>query len=527
MKMLHVLSAMAIGSALLAAPAAAENVLRWAPQADAPSLDPHGSSNSFALSLLGNVYEPLVGLDSEMQLEGLLAESWEMVEPTRWRFHLRKDVTFHNGNKFNADDVIFSFERIGHEMSILRDRMAPVSAIEKVDDLTVDVVTTQPNPILPNLWTTLYMMDKEWAEENGAITPSSAAQDAESHAGRNENGTGPFTVAARESGVRTEFVPFDGWWGEATHNLDRVEMTPIAQDGTRVAALLSGEIDMMFPVSLQDIQRIDGNDGTSVLIQPELRTMFLGFDQARDQALGTDTDANPFKDARVRRAIGHAIDNDAIRERIMQQLSEPAASMISPLLFPPIEAIERTAYDPEKSKTLLAEAGYPDGFATRLDCPNDRYVNDDLICQALVSFLARVGIRVDLNTRPMNQYSAAIKRPNRDFAIYFLGWTPAGLDSYNILFNLMGSFDAETGRGNVNFGEFSDPRIDEIATAVESETDKAKRDAMILEAYEILAQEAYYVPMHQQAVIWAIRDGLSVTQRADDGFQFEDVRFEN
>lgn len=501
-------------------------ILRWSYQADAPSLDPHGSSNSFALSLLSNVYEPLVGLNGDMKLEGVLAESWELVEPTRWRFHLRDGVTFHNGNAFDADDVVFSLTRIGDELSILRDRMAPVTAVEKVDDLTVDVVTAQPNPILPNLWASLMMMDAEWSAENGATTPTSASTDVESFAGRNENGTGPFTIVSREAEVETVFEPYAEWWGTPEHNLTRVEFTPISQDGTRVAALLSGEIDMMFPVSLQDIDRIDGNDGTSVLIQPELRTIFLGFDQERDQALDTDTEENPFKDKRVRMAVQQALDLDAIKERIMRGLSEPASTMISPLLFERASEIPRAPYDPDHAKELLSEAGYLDGFSTRLDCPNDRYVNDDLICQAVVSFLARVGIKATLNSSPMNQYSAGIKRPNREFGIYFLGWTPAGLDSYNILFNLMGTFDEATGRGNVNFGAFSNSRIDEIASEVESETDPERRDDLILEAYTILADEAYYVPLHQQTVIWAVRDGVSVTQRADDGFEFKDARVE-
>lgn len=505
-------------------PAAAENVLHWAYQADAPSLDPHGSSNDFVIGLLGNVYEPLVELNSDMQMEGALAESWETVEPTRWRFHLRRGVTFHNGNTFNADDVIFSLGRLRDDLSIFRDRLASVKAIEKVDDYTVDVVTEQPNPILPNLWTGLYMMDKEWSEENGAVLPSSAAASAESYAGRNENGTGPFVVASREAGVETDFIPYDGWWGEPTHNLDRVVFTPISQDGTRVAAFLSGELDMMFPVPLQDINRIDGNDATDVLIQPELRTIYLGFDQFREKALDTNTGSNPFKDARVRRAIYQAIDTDAIKSKIMRGLSEPAVTMISPLLFSRTDELMRHPYDPEASKALLADAGYPEGFATRLDCPNDRYVNDENICQALVALLARVGITVNLNARPMNQYAASIKRPNQDFAMYLLGNTPAGLDSYDILFNLMGTFDKVSGRGTVNFGQFSDARIDEIIGLVERELDKDTRDALILEAFQILSDQDYTAPLHQQSVIWAVRQGVTVKQRADDRLRFTDVK---
>ena len=503
--------------------AAAENVLRWAYQADAPSLDPHGSASTFVVSLLGNVYEPLVALNGDMQLEPALAVKWETVEPTRWRFTLRQGVRFHNGNAFNADDVLFSLERLRDELSIFRGWLSSVAAIEKVDDYTVDVITTQPNPILPNLWTGLYMMDKEWSEENGAIRPSSAADNVESYAGRNANGTGPFVVAERESGVKTVFRSHAAWWGEAKHNLDRVVFTPIKQDGTRVAALLSGELDMMFPVSLQDINRIDQNDGTQVLIQPELRTIFLGFDQFRQKGLGTDTDTNPFLDAKVRKAVYHAIDAEAIKSKIMNGLSEPAATVISPLLFSRANELSRYPHDPETARALLAEAGYPDGFSTKLDCPNNRYVNDELICQALVSMMARIGIKVDLNARPYNQYAKDVKRPNQNFAIFLLGITPTGLDSFYMLSNLMATYDRERGLGNINFGQFSNARIDEITGMVESELDIQKRDALILEAYRIVHDEAYYVPLHQQSVVWSVRDGVSVKQRADDGFEFKNV----
>ena len=519
-----------IGAAALAAliaagagSASAENVLRWAYQGDAPGLDPHGSAQTFFLSLLGNVYEPLVALNGDMQLEPSLAVKWETMEPTRWRFTLRKGVSFHNGNAFNADDVIFSLKRLRDETSVFRGRLSSVAAIEKVDDHTIDVITAQPNPILPNLWTGLYMMDKEWSEENGATRPSSAADNVESYAGRHANGTGPFVVQERESGVKTVFAPHDGWWGETRHNLDRVVFTPIRQDGTRVAALLSGELDMMFPVALQDIDRIRRHDGTSVLVQPELRTLFLGFDQFRQKGLGADTDTNPFLKAEVRRAVYHAIDAEAIQSKIMAGLSEPAATIISPLLFSRAGELSRYPYDPKTARALLAEAGYPDGFSTRLDCPNNRYVNDELICQALVSMMARVGIKVDLNAQPYNQYEKNVRRPNQNFAIFLLGVTPSGLDSFYMLSNLVATYDRESGLGHVNFGEFSNARIDEITGLVESELDVQKRDALILEAYQIIHDQAYYVPLHQQSVVWSVRDGVSVKQRADDGFEFKNV----
>lgn len=509
-------------TAFCAAPASAKE-LRWAFQTDTTSLDPMGHNVTFTFSMVGNVYEGLVRRSADLELEPALATSWEMVEPTRWRFHLREGVKFHNGNDFNADDVLFSYKRINHTDSNLRDRVGGVTDVIKVDDYTVDFVTEVPNPILTAQWETFYMMDKEWSEENGALVPTSTTKGIESYAGQHSNGTGPFKITERETGVRTVFVPNENWWGEVEHNLTKVTMTPITQAATRVAALLSGEIDMMYPAPLQDIKRINGNDGTRVISGPELRTIFLGMDQFRDQALGTNVDGNPFKDVRVRKAIYQAINIDLIKEKVMRGLSYPTAMMISPALFPEGEQIERYPYDPEKSKELLAEAGYPDGFETRLDCPNDRYINDAEICQVITAMLARVGIKLNTRAYPKAQYFADINRGHQDFAIYLLGWTPSSFDSHNVLYSLMSTWNEDTGRARVNYGDFSDPRIDEITDAVLTETDQEKRNALILEAFNIVKDKAYYIPLHQQSVVWAARDNIDLKQRADNQFQFRFV----
>ena len=501
-----------------------ENVLRWSSQAAIANLDPHGTTGALPLSIMGNVYEPLVGLGADMRLEPVLATEWEVVNPTTWRFRLREGVTFHNGNPFTADDVIFSMGRVGNDYSFLRDRVSMVKEMNKIDDHTIEFVTKVPYPILPNMWTSIYMMDKEWAEENDATVPSNSVENIESYAGQHANGTGPFRVTEHVAEQRTIFEPFVDYWDELEHNLDRVVYLPITQDGTRVAALLSGEIDMMFPVPLQDIDRINANEGTEVLIQPELRTMMLGMDQRRDDALQTEPEGNPFKDRRVRLAIYQAIDIDGIQEKIMNGLSEPAATLISPLLFEPAADMERYPYDPEASRRLLAEAGYPDGFQTALVCPNNRYVNDERICQAVTSMLARVGIDVELRTMNVNQYWKVVGRPVQEFAIYMMGWTPGGLDSYSVLFNLMGSWDEGSGRGRINNGDWANERVDEIIAAVESEIDQEKRDALIAEAYQIVHDEVYYLPLHQQAVVWGVRDGVQVVQRPDDYFQYKRAR---
>jgi len=513
-----------LSAGLMAAPADAKE-LRWAFSSDTASLDPMGHNVTFTFSVLGNVYEGLVRRNASLEIEPGLAEKWEMVEPTRWRFHLRKGVKFHNGNDFNADDVIFSFNRINHPDSNLRDRVAGVKEVVKIDDHTVEFVTERPNPILISQWESFFMMDKEWAEANGATVPTNLTKGIESYAGQHANGTGPFKITERTVDVRTVFEPNADYWDKTTHNLTKITMTPIQQAATRVAALLSGEIDMMFPAPLQDIDRINSNPGTRVISGPELRTIFIGMDQFREKALGTNTEKNPFKDERVRKAVYQAIDIELIKTRIMRGLADPTSIMISPKLFPLADQIKRHPYDPEAAKKLLAEAGYPNGFETRFDCTNDRYVNDAQICQAVTAMLARVGIKATMRAYPNAQYFADIARPKQDFAIYLLGWTPSSFDSHNVLYNLMSSWDAAKSLGGrVNYGDFSHPRIDEITNLVQVETDQKKRNELILEAFKIVHDNAYYVPLHQQAVVWAARDTVELEQRADDQFHFRNVR---
>ncbi|KZD12533.1 ABC transporter substrate-binding protein [Oceanibaculum pacificum] len=511
-----------LATGLAAAPASAKE-LRWAFSSDTASLDPMGHNVTFTYSVLSNVYEGLIRRTPDLKIEPSLATKWEMVEPTRWRFHLRKGVKFHNGNDFNADDVIFSYNRINHVDSNLRDRVAGVAEAIKVDDYTVDFVTKKPDPIMMSQWDTFFIMDKEWSEANNATVPTNLTKGVESYAGRNSNGTGAFIITERTADVRTVFEPNPNWWDKPQHNLTKVTMTPIQQAATRVAALLSGEIDMMFPAPLQDIDRINSNKGTRVISGPELRTIFLGFDQFREKALGTNTDKNPYLDVKVRKAIYHAIDIELIKTRIMRNSSDPTSIMISPKLFPLADQVKRYPYDPEMAKKLLAEAGYPNGFETRLDCTNDRYVNDAQICQAMTAMLARVGIKVNMRAYPNAQYFSDINRPKQDFALYMLGWTPSTFDSHNVLYNLMASWDESTGRGRVNYGDFKNDRINEITGLIVSETDTDKRNKLILEAYQIMHENAYYVPLHQQSVVWAARDNVELAQRADDQFHFNYV----
>jgi peptide/nickel transport system substrate-binding protein len=490
----------------------------WSFQADAQSLDPYVLNETFTLGLLGNVYEGLVRRSADLQNEPALAERWEILEPTRWRFYLRKGVKFHNGNDFNADDVVFSANRVRAEGSDLKTRIAEDTKVVKVDDHTVDFITSQPNPILHSEWSTWYIMDKEWSEANGAASPSSVTEGKDNFAAFNENGTGPFKVTKRETDVETVMEPFGGWWDKPKHNLTKAVFKPISSDPTRVAALLSGSIDMAYPIPVQDLGRVDSNDGTSTLTGPELRTIFLGMNQSAPELKTSDIKGkNPFADVRVREAMYRAIDIEAIKAKVMRNLADPTGIMISPKLVDKSAWQERLPYDQDKAKALMADAGYADGFTVTMDCPNNRYVNDEKICTAVVGMLAKIGIKVSLLAQPKAIYFAKVLGPKYDTDFYLLGWTPGSFDSWNVLHNIIRCQEA-SGAGKFNFGNYCNPRIGELTDMILSETDIAKRDAMIAEAYKITHDERGYIPLHQQGLAWGKSDKVELAQRADNQF---------
>ncbi|MBT4487284.1 MAG: ABC transporter substrate-binding protein [Rhodospirillaceae bacterium] len=500
--------------------------LRWGFQTDTDSLDPHAHAVTFTIGFLGNVYEGLVRRDGDLAIEPALAESWTVSDDaTVWRFKLRKGVKFHNGNDFNADDVLFSYKRISDPDAQMKTNVASVKEVRKIDDHTIEFITKSPNPILTGRLNSVFIMDKEWSEENGATKVTVMAGDKEkvSPAGQMAMGTGAFIIKDRTAQVKTTLVPNPNWWDKATHNLTKVTMTPVKQDSTRVAALLSGELDMAYPVPTQDIKRVNSNSGTSVLVGPELRTIFIFMDQNGKNLYGTDT-KNPFLDKRVRQALYQSINIEAIKKKIMRGLSTPSAIMISPLLYDRSGEFNRYAYDPAASKKLLADAGYGGGLSARFDCPNDRYVNDEQICQAVTSMAAKVGIKLNLTAKPKAQYFKQVLDPKkRDYHVGLIGWTPGSFDSHNVVTSLISSYSEEKKTGRYNLSNHSDARIDALDGMIQSESDKTKRDAMIAEVYKLVHDNVYYIPLHQQALAWGKRDNISLTQRGDNVFRFRYV----
>ncbi|MFL5169476.1 MAG: ABC transporter substrate-binding protein [Microvirga sp.] len=508
----------AVAATLLAAPASAAT-FRYAFQGDLNALDPYTLNETFTLGALGNVMEGLTKRDKDLKIIPGLAERWETSDDgRRWRFYLRRNVKFHDGSPFTADDVIFSAERAQAEGSQVKSRLPDKFKIEKVDDHTVDFVMPEPNPILHYEWDTWYIFSKPWADKVGATKPQSATATSLNAWALTANGTGPFRLESHQPGVKTVFKPNPDWWGKPEHNLTEVIFTTIKSDATRVAALLSGEIDMMDPVPVQDIERIKSSPNVTVMTGPELRTIFLNMDSFRDELLYSNVKGkNPFKDARVRKAFYQAIDIEAIKSRVMRGNSAPSSILISPLLFSRAAEIKRHPYDVEASKKLLAEAGYPNGFEVTMDCPNDRYVNDEAICQAVAAMLARANVKVQLNAQPKAKYfEKAGPTAKYDSSFNLLGWTPGSFDSWNVLGNITHCRDASGKGGQFNYGGYCNPKVDALADKILVESDTAKRDAMILEAFKIVHEEAGIIPLHQQTLAWGVSKKTKIVQRADN-----------
>jgi peptide/nickel transport system substrate-binding protein len=499
---------------------AGAQTVRIANQGDALSMDPHSLNETLQLSVTSNVYEPLVGRDRNLNLAPALATSWKQISPTVWRFELRKNVQFHDGKPFTADDVVFSLARVAGEGSDLKSNVNDIKEVRKVNDNVVDIETKAPFPILPDQLSTTFIMSKKWCEENQATRPVDRRKGIENAASFRANGTGPYRVRERQPNVRTTFVRNGNYWGKIEGNAQEVIFTPIGNDATRVAALLSGEVDVMEPVPVQDIERINASPSAKVMSGPELRTIFLGMDQKRDELLYSSVKGkNPFKDKRVRQAFYQAIDIDGIQKTVMRGAAKPTAEMWGPGIngFIP-ELNKRLPYDPEAAKKLLAEAGYPQGFEVTMNCPNDRYVNDGRICQVVAQNLSRIGVKINLAAETKGTYFPKILR--RDTSFYMLGWTPTTYDAHNAMNALMACPD-DKGAGQFNLGAYCNPKFDQLARGVQSETDKSKRMAMIREATELHAADIGHIPLHQQALAWGMSKKVDMVQLADNFMPFK------
>ncbi|MDX1466552.1 MAG: ABC transporter substrate-binding protein [Halomonas sp.] len=514
MKPIEKTLAMTLLATCMATGAAHAKTITWADTSDVYSMDPHGQAISPTLAFLHHIYEPLVRYNKELEIEPALATGWEAVEPDRWRFTLREGVTFHDGSAFTAEDVVASLTRATHPDSPIRGNLPAVAKVEKIDEYTVDIHLNGNYPLLLNDLTNVYVLDKTWMEEHGALNPVDPSQGEQSYATTHTNGTGPFVLDTRRPDAETVLTVNAQWWDEAQHNLTRIEFTPIASDATRVSALLSGQIDMMLSVPLQDISRLENAPGFNILETPGLRTIMLALNQSPETLGDSAAGDNPLRDLGVRKALYQAINMELIRDKLMRGKSRNAALPVAPAV-PGYDASldERFPYDPEAARELLAEAGYPDGFSIGLDCPNDRYVRDEEICQAIAAMWARIGVETRVNARnASNHWQTAL---NGGSDVWMFGWaTLPMLDSFSILSQVLTSPHDKYGAWNP--GGYENAEVDTLVEKIAVAQDEQERLSMIAEAFAITKAEVPLIPLHQQPLIWATNDNIQLPQTPDN-----------
>ena len=505
-----------VALALVSAPLAHAKTLRWSSAGDITTMDPHGNNEGFTNAYLDHIYETLVTRGKELKVEPCLALSWENLSPTVTRFKLRQKVTFHDGAPFTADDVVFSIQRALSDTSNFKPYLAGVKEAKKVDDYTVDIVTDGPAPVLVPQLTEVRIMNKAWSTKHNVAKPQDYKNKEETFAARNANGTGPYILRTRDADVKTVAVLNSNWWGKLEGNVDEIVYQPIKQDSTRLAALLSGEIDFILDPSPQDIGRLKQDPKIKILEGMENRTIFLGMDQNRDELLYSSVKGkNPFKDKRVREAFQSAIDVNAIKTQVMRGLSVPTAVMYAPQVDGYAKELDKVKpADRERARKLLAEAGYAKGFEVTLDCPNNRYVNDEKMCVAIAAMLAQIDVTVKVNAMPRANYFPKIQ--NLDTSFYMLGWGVPTFDSQYALQSLARTRIEKAADGDYNLGRYSNPKVDEAIDKLKTEIDGKKRSALAVEASRIHQGEVGHIPIHFQVIPWAMRSNVSVVHRADN-----------
>ncbi|MCC7425357.1 MAG: ABC transporter substrate-binding protein [Alphaproteobacteria bacterium] len=503
-----------------AAQAATASNLRWGYRGEILSMDPQATNESSTLRFLGNIYDALVTRDKDNSIVPWLAREWQVVEPTRWRFRLRENVRFHEGQPLTAEDVAATIARAAQPSSGLVIQVTGIARVEVVDPLTVDIITHGPRPTLLAELSNVMIMSKPWMEANNALEAGNVARNRSGHASRATNGTGAYRLRARVVDSRTELERNPAFWGPIEGNVQTVVFRPIQSDATRVAALLSGELDLIHPVPLQDVPRLQGRDGITVQQVPENRTIYLAMNvQGEKLANG---DPNPMRDRRVREALYRAINIDALMRVVMRGFATPAAIMAAPGVVGHSAALDRRMpHDEARARALLREAGFANGFRFGFDCPNDRYINDEAICQAVVGMLARIGVQANLRMLPKTVYLQRLQAERPD--MYLLGWGPNSFDALETLFyNIATREDMQPavriggGQGRWNLGRYSNPAVDQLLFGASRELDPAKRTAALSEALRLVADDIPVLPIHNQAVVWALRRGVRATPTGDD-----------
>lgn len=486
--------------------AAGAKPLRIATANDPQTMDPHALALLYHSRVLAQIYEGLVNRDEQFRLQPSLALSWAPVDPKTWRFKLRPGVTFHDGSAFTADDAVFSIERALQPQSQRAQQLRGVLGARKVDALTVDVTLQAPDAVLPEKLWLVAMMSKAWCEKNGVTRPQDYNAKQETFAVRNAMGTGPFVLKRYEADVRTTLSAYPGWWGRGTHggNVDEAQFIVIQSDATRLAALGSGQLDIVLDPPFQDVARLRQDGQLKITETADVGTQYLAFDQHSVELPGSDVKGrNPLKDLRVRRAIALALDMDLIVRQVLRGQGQATGSAVSRLVDGHLPELEkRPAYDPGAARKLLAEAGYPNGFTSNFDCLNVSF--RQAVCQAMAAMLQRVGIKTNFQATPSALFFPKLTQATVGLAEF--GWSPGG-DVWNVLQSLVRSNDGPSA-GTFNAGRYSNPQLDALIDQLRIEPELARRRQLVGDALKLISTELPILPIYRVSQIWVMRPNV-------------------
>jgi peptide/nickel transport system substrate-binding protein len=506
-------TAIAAATLSLAAPHTLAQNLSIGLSSDANAMDPHFHLITTNANIGEHVFDTLIHKDEKQRLKSGLAISWKAINESTWEFKLRQNVKFHDGSPFTADDVVFSLDR----PATVKNSPGPYTVYTKaivgkevVDAHTLRIKTATAYPLLPNEIATIMVVSKK-------VAATATTEDFNS--GKAMVGTGPYKFVRWAKGDRTELERNDQYWGKKA-TWPKVTFRVLTNDAARVAALLSGNVDAIEAVPTPDQPKLRTNTKFTSFQVGSNRLMYLHVDSNRDKSPhvfdnnGKPLEKNPLKDLNVRRAISKAISRIAIKERVMEGSGTPTGQLMPEGFFGHNPAIKWDDYDPEGAKKLLAQAGYPDGFQLTLHGPNDRYPNDDQMCQAIAQMLSRIGIKTKVETMPASVYFG---RANRlEFSLMLVGWSADTGEASSPLKALLATFDRDKGLGTANRGRYSNPKVDAELAAALTEIDEKRREARLQSATKFAMDDLGLIPIQHNVNVWAARKGVTYVPRTDE-----------
>ncbi len=506
-------AAMVTATVLGATPVAAQE-LRVGLSSPPNSMDPHFYNLAPNVNISEHIFEPLVRMNADSQIVPALAESWRLVDPLTWEFKIRGNAKFHDGSDVTAEDIVWSFDRVPtivNSPGKFEVYTKSIVAKEVVDAKTLRFKTATPYPLMLSDLTSIFVVSKKLSE--GLSTD-------DFNAGKGMIGSGPFKFTRFARDDRVELVRNDAYWGDKPA-WEKVTLRFIAQPATRVAALLAKDVDAIENVPTADLKRVRSDKNLNFVSKPSYRVIYLQLDQREKSPYVTDKsgavlEKNPLRDIKVRTAMNQAINRQAIADRIMEGLAEPTNNMLPSTMFGYVPELKVVKFDPEGARKLLAEAGYPDGFHLVLHGPNNRYINDEPILQAIAAMWTRIGVNTRVAASPMADFAPRVSINRKDASAWLLGWGfVTGEVSYGLR-ALVACENAARGFGTNNGSSYCNPKMDELMIKGLAEVDDAKRLALFQDAVRIVINDQSWLPLHFQHSAWAMRSDIDYTARTDE-----------